>query len=57
MSIQERVALEEATPFSKSKLWQAQREYYDNQGIAAWEEEVPFYVTSNPLLPTLMPMW
>lgn len=41
------VVIEENVPFSQSKIWGAQREYYDQQGIAAWSGEVPFYITSN----------
>lgn len=37
-------------PFSQSMVWRAQREYYDTQGVEAWSEQVPFYVTSNPYI-------
>lgn len=47
---QDTVIIEENVPFSKSRLWEAQRAYYDVQGIDAWIEEVPFYVTSNPVI-------
>ena len=44
------VVLEENVPFSQSKLWQAQREFYDKKGIDAWTSDVPFYITSNPFI-------
>lgn len=44
------VFIEEKQQFSKSVLWAAQREYYDTEGIDAWTEDVPFYVTSNPFI-------
>ncbi|PHQ81259.1 MAG: hypothetical protein COB66_02760 [Coxiella sp. (in: Bacteria)] len=43
----EPIVIEENTRFSQSKIWQAQREYYDKQGIDAWAGDVPFYITSN----------
>ena len=33
--------------FAKSDLWNLQREYFERQGVAAWHNQVPFYVTSN----------
>jgi tetratricopeptide (TPR) repeat protein len=44
------VSLEEKTQFSESRLWAVQRSFYDNAGIEAWTSEVPFYVTSNPII-------
>lgn len=44
------VRVESEQRFSESKLWAVQREYYDSQGIDAWAEQVPFYVTSNPVI-------
>lgn len=36
-------------PFSKSPLWELQRRYFSEAGVAAWSSgEVPHYVTSNP---------
>lgn len=46
----EGVVFEEAIRFSASKLWQGQKEYYDEKGIDAWTEDVPFYITSNPFI-------
>ncbi|PUA26718.1 MAG: hypothetical protein B0W54_23570 [Cellvibrio sp. 79] len=35
--------------FADSTLWQMQRQYYEQWGIAAWAEgQVPHYVTNNP---------
>ncbi len=36
--------------FSDSLIWSMQRQYYDNVGIDAWADQVPFYITSNPLI-------
>jgi len=44
------VLVEENQRFSQSRLWTAQRTYYDQEGIDAWSSEVPFYVTSNPFI-------
>ncbi len=41
---------DQSRPFSVSKFWQGQREYYQNKGIEAWADEVPFYITSNPFI-------
>jgi tetratricopeptide (TPR) repeat protein len=38
-------------PFSDSRLWQLQRDYYTNAGIKAWRNgDVPHYVTNNPAM-------
>ena len=50
MSEGQQIVIEDAVRFSKSGLWQAQRSYYDQQGVDAWTDEVPFYVTSNPVI-------
>lgn len=42
--------LEDQVALSNSKLWELQREFYSQQGIAAWSGEVPFYITSNPFI-------
>ena len=44
------VIIDQSRPFSASKFWQGQREYYQNKGIEAWADEVPFYITSNPFI-------
>ncbi|OPH57586.1 hypothetical protein BC351_03420 [Paenibacillus ferrarius] len=37
--------------YSKAPIWELQRAYYEEQGIGAWQgDEVPSYITSNPLL-------
>lgn len=36
--------------FSKSALWRIQRNYFDREGINAWVNSVPFYITSNPFI-------
>ncbi len=41
--------LETGTRLSQSCLWKLQRNYFDQQGIRAWNEAVvPHYITSNP---------
>jgi tetratricopeptide (TPR) repeat protein len=47
----ESVPLEQQVRFSKSLLWQYQRNYFDKKGINAWARgEVPYYITSNTLI-------
>jgi len=36
--------------FSKSAMWRIQRNYFDREGINAWVNSVPFYITSNPFI-------
>lgn len=45
-----RMVVEQDKRFSESCLWQLQREYFDKEGIDAWVNQVPFYVTSNPFI-------
>ncbi|HEX3043267.1 MAG TPA: tetratricopeptide repeat protein [Bacillota bacterium] len=43
--------LEEKQPFSTSRIWELQRQYFDSVGIEAWRQgEVPHYITSNPVM-------
>lgn len=35
---------------SESCLWKLQHEFYSQQGIFAWNQRVPFYMTSNPFI-------
>lgn len=39
-----------ATRLSKSPLWELQHAFFQNQGINAWVNHVPHYVTSNPFV-------
>ena len=39
--------IEEPIRFSHSKLWEIQKNYFKSMGIQAWDEQVPFYITSN----------
>ena len=40
--------IESGVPFSKSKIWQYNRDYYQTNGIASWSEGlVPQHITSN----------
>lgn len=45
----ERIMMEQYIRLSESPLWDNQRYFFEQQGIAAWQT-VPFYVTSNPLI-------
>ncbi len=47
-----RVLIEKHKKFSESALWRLQREYFDQAGIDAWVNQVPFYITSNPFIAT-----
>lgn len=44
------IILEEKIRFSQSIMWSDQKKYYDKKGIDAWDEDVPFYITSNPFI-------
>lgn len=44
------MTLEKNIRFSQSQLWRDQKKYYDEKGIEAWKEDVPFYITSNPFI-------
>src|SRR5688572_29220218 len=44
------VVIERNKRFSECHLWQVQRDYFDQQGINAWVNQVPFYITSNPFI-------
>ncbi len=44
------VILEENLRLSENLFWEKQREYFDQQGIDAWVNQVPFYITSNPFI-------
>src|SRR5262245_24590419 len=44
-----RMVLEQTQRFSHSLLWQLQRDFFIQQGAAAWSAgTVPHYITSNP---------
>lgn len=43
--------LQEPVHFAESRIWQMQENYYRTAGIDAWgKDQVPFYVTSNPVI-------
>lgn len=44
------VILENEIRFSHSAMWGDQKKYYGEKGIEAWNEDVPFYITSNPFI-------
>ncbi|MES2217563.1 MAG: hypothetical protein V4501_04030 [Pseudomonadota bacterium] len=44
------IVIEQKRKFSESCLWKMQREYFDQAGINAWVNQVPFYITSNPYI-------
>lgn len=43
-------SIEKNIPLSQSRLWQAQRDFFNREGINAWQGQVPFFVTSNPFI-------
>lgn len=45
-----KIVIEQQKCFSESALWRLQREYFDQEGINAWVNQVPFYITSNPFI-------
>lgn len=45
-----KIVIEQNKRFSQSALWRLQREYFDKEGINAWVNQVPFYITSNPFI-------
>ena len=50
----DRVAGERAVgdykPLSECALWELQRRFFTDEGIDAWDAQVPFYITSNPAI-------
>jgi len=40
--------LKQKVRLSQTNLWQKQGDFYQKQGINAWNGKVPFYATSNP---------
>lgn len=45
---EKKITIESNKRFSESYLWEGMRNYFDQQGVNAWVDQVPFYVTSNP---------
>jgi tetratricopeptide (TPR) repeat protein len=45
-----KIVIEQQKKFSESCLWKMQRAYFDQEGINAWVNQVPFYITSNPFI-------
>lgn len=41
-----------ATPTSLAQalIWTELKDFYAREGVAAWDQQVPFYATSNPYL-------
>lgn len=44
------LVLESGKRLSECLLWQMQVDYYQNMGIAAWEQSVPCFITSNAFI-------
>jgi SAM-dependent MidA family methyltransferase len=44
----ETIILQKNTAFAKSDLWKLQRRFFEEQGIMAWNNKVPYHITSNP---------
>lgn len=47
-----KITIEQHKKFSECALWKMQREYFDKEGVNAWVNQVPFYITSNPFIAT-----
>lgn len=45
-----KIVVEQRKRFSECCLWRMQRDYFDKEGINAWVNQVPFYITSNPYI-------
>lgn len=50
MTQERKIIVEQHKRFSQSALWRMQRDYFDKEGINAWVNQVPFYITSNPFI-------
>ncbi|WP_034303289.1 hypothetical protein [Herbaspirillum sp. RV1423] len=50
MSLPDPSAPDDHVPFSASEVWQDLRRFYQTQGIAAWDDKVPFMASSHALL-------
>lgn len=44
--------IENPVRFSHSKLWEIQQNYFQTMGLAAWDNQVPFYISSNMFIAT-----
>ncbi|HYG64364.1 MAG TPA: tetratricopeptide repeat protein [Thermoanaerobaculia bacterium] len=44
------VSVDGLSRLSLSNLWQAQRRFYEDEGIQAWDGRIPCHATSNPLI-------
>lgn len=51
--MKKKVIIETQKPLSQSQLWVGQRAFYDQKGVDAWSNEVPFYITSNPYIASI----
>ncbi|MDJ0509138.1 MAG: tetratricopeptide repeat protein [Crocosphaera sp.] len=40
----------QAVQFSQSKIWQQQNDFYQQTGIDAWDEKIPYQITNNLIL-------
>lgn len=36
--------------FSKSMIWDLQRQFFSSSGVSAWDHAVPYFATSNPYI-------
>ncbi|MDF1653527.1 MAG: SAM-dependent methyltransferase [Coxiellaceae bacterium] len=44
------ITIAENQRFSECLFWDMQRDFYDKQGINAWNKKVPFHATCNPYI-------
>lgn len=42
--------IESSTRLSHSKIWELQRNYFKTMGIEAWDKDIPYLVSNNPLI-------
>lgn len=44
------LTINEKTRLSESIIWDLQRKFFEQEGIHAWEGQVPHYITNNPYI-------
>ena len=47
-----KIVLERGVQLQDSMIWQTQKSYYQQEGVNAWQDDVPCYITSNPFIAT-----
>ena len=44
------VSIERDARLADSIIWEMQKDFFDKKGVSAWDHQVPFYITSNPVI-------